>query len=302
MMLAIRSGATLAIVAVLALAGGRPATAGAPADGITYEEGNLSITTTADRTGILRVGLIHFSPAKPIDAEIIMGGHTFSTIYRVSSVSETELIGATTTTACAQTFCVTSDPEPFLLSGPVDTPPGPDDTLFFGTVASGGRITVAMSSGEVTAFILEGAPLACPLDIHAFDFFVFSEDPLVFVEQGVFNHVELSLVEVEQPEDQVLTGKLRFCGDFAWTAELVSPPAATPAPATTTPPPTSAGVAPTSAPVTNGMPAPTSTVLASQLPAAGAPTDGASNALPVVFAIAGALLLGGGLFAARRRA
>lgn len=305
MMLTIRSGATLAILVLLALAGGlaRPATAGAPAVGITYEDGTLSITTTADRTGILRAGGVHFDPPKPVDAVIFIGGITLFSEYRVSSVSETELRGTVTRGSCIPNYpCVPGPPESFLLRGPVDTPPRPSDMLFVGTFDSGGTITVSMRAGDVvTAFILEDAPPNCPLNIHAFDFF--SGDPVVLVERGVGNYVNLYLTEVERPDDRTLTGKIGFCGEFSWTAELVVGPTTTPPPVTPTPPPpTSSAVAPTSAPAAAATPAPTSAVLASQLPSAGAPPDDASSILPAVIAIAGALLLGGGLFAARRRA
>ena len=316
MILAIRFGTALAILAVLALAGGLApsASGGGPAAGITYEGDSLSITTTADRTGILRIDQVHFDPAKPIDAVLFIGGITLFSRYQVSFVSETELRGTVTTGSCIPNYpCVPNPPESFLLSGPVDTPPGPNDTLFAGTVDSGGSITVAMRAGNVTAFILEGVPLEpCtepdnPLDIHAFDFF--SGDPVVLVERLPADYYTVWLTEIERPDNQTLVGMIWACQVyFPWTAELVSPPTATPAPVTPTPTsPMSTAIAPTSAPATAATPAPTSavlgsTVLASQLPAAGAPTDDASNTLPVVFAIAGALLLGGGLFAARRRA
>lgn len=175
------------------------ALAGAPAsltfNGTTADGGEISMTFTPDRVGIERVSIkrlrssdpchddplsrtVYFDPAAEPIGDFLVSIRSSPSMQSATVVSFTGSLSAANELTGAYEFgslgCGGSDPVPFILTGPVDTGPGPNDHIFMADVGNAqGSITVALDPAmeNVTAARLDSVALPpCtdpdnPLDI-----------------------------------------------------------------------------------------------------------------------------------------
>lgn len=310
-------------LAVLLLITLRPVSAqdGAPEDltfeGPTEAGGTISLTVTEDRTGITRVGLqnvsldgkycspepisevSYYDPPVPItDGEFLFSlrGHvsvhqSWHVGFEGAFVSDIQVAG---TAWYSSLPCETGPEIVWNLEGPVDTPPGPDDLVFFGTVGRGSiTLTADSLGGGVTSLVLDQVSVRpCtekdnPLDVRAF-----FEPPAPVVPPEESFRVRFLLGGAEAPaavtvsgafvdedtvEGTLLMSLLLSCsGEKSWSAQAIFDATATTSPA-----------------------APATAVPLSQLPATG--TGGGQTAVtPVVVLALGAAFLGAAAFARKR--
>jgi len=283
-------GAILGLAAGVALALSllSPASASEPQEDVTFagtfsSEGDLLLTFTPDWTVVTRAELkgatftvpvpggtdlqfvvsrvLYFYPPRPlVDGRLevsvpdqlsgqVRGGVRLEGAF----TSEDELSGTATFVACqlpggCQDWATVS----WNASGPVDTPPGPDDARFAGELEAGGRIalTIDAAGAGVTSLELDGLvigsclPDEAPLTIHTFF------DPAAPLDGfGGLVQTRDALQSLHLTggfaDEQTLAGTLQFtdlyAGDCAvqtsWRAE-VEPPSTPTATATAAPTPT----------------------------------------------------------------
>jgi hypothetical protein len=239
--------------------------------------------------GALTVGVPDISGSLPHRQTVHLDG---------AFVSENEASGTARYCVFTNVEVCTLDEVTWSASGPVDTPPGPDDIVFEGSVeGENGRValTTDPSRTTVTSLTLEAVSMPpCtdpdnPLDVPAF-----FEPPLPIAPgdgsfQGGFTMTSLDQVSITGTllDGAHAEGTLRFqrsllfggCEvELAWSAQVPPPPSPTPTPTQTQP--------------ATPLPGPTSTPQPAELPQAGADGGGQSGLASALFGLAGLVLLG----------
>ena len=331
--------ALIAVVICAAAAAPRPADGSFPGF-VTYRAvaggGTIAITFTEDLTGVTRIALdgVTFSSAEPACSgtvsvvryfdppEPVTGGNFAALLVPAGlstndvdfvSVNGSVLNGSASGSASyglavAPEVGCTSDALPYVATGPVDTPPGPEDVPYSGAIegASGGfALTLSADGDAVTSATFDELLMPCE-EAVAINAAAFFEPPVpVDPATGEFTFV----VAVHEPDvgspiiralffSGVVDGKGGIAGtvdfnqvgvfcfltDIPWSAQLAS---ATPTPtASATPPP--------------ATPSPTSASAPVALPDTGSRSDGAATNEAVLallavmglgFAVSGALRL-----------
>jgi hypothetical protein len=342
----LRTNAITGIAIAVAMAlGGAGVDAGAPEDlnfAGSAGGGTLSITTTADRSGVLRAELnnVAFSSLKGCDAtasavryydppEPIGAGSFSITLWFIgatsgavdyvnvqgSFASETTLSGSAVYTAAfgPEEGCF-SDPVSWSAGGPADTPPGPDDLLFEGSlVGTDGAISLTTNAERtgITSVTLDGAALPCAPDDGLVDVRAFLEPAASFDQPVTISFTPSDpldshglTITVEQPDAQTLGGTIASfwpipscSGETGFLLQLVPGPTPTSTATAPTTPPAPTTPAPTAA---RAEQTPAATAAPVALPETGGSGGAGATAWWVVPGVVGLALVGGAAIVGRR--
>ncbi len=201
--------------------------------------GTMLLTVTADRAGVTRVELdeavffwkisrvLYFDPPRPIvdgQFELSVPDNLFGQVRGFVEVrggfeSDTELAGTATFVVCSP-GCDDWRTVDWNLAGPLDTPPGPDDTIHVASI-EGDTGTLALTTdaaGNLTSFALKRVTFPPCLE-RAVSLRAFFDPPgplderagiLVAFQEGLF---PVALLDVERTADK-LSGSLALSAGF----------------------------------------------------------------------------------------
>jgi hypothetical protein len=306
--------------------------------------GTIRITTKAD--GIVRADLdgVIFSSTTGCNAtvsavryydppESLLGGGFSFTLWFIGATSGAtdyvNVVGgfssgntlsgtATYTAAFAPEQGCVSDPVSWNASGPVDTPPGPDDPLLEGALSgTEGAISITIDDDRagITSITLAGAELPCIPNGEAVDVRAFFEPPAAFDETAVISFTPsdpldsfLLAVSIDQLDSELISGSIESrhpisacTGSTAFTTQAVPTPTPTSVQPTTGPgSPTGPATSSDGTPGARATPAATAGPIALPEAGRGAGGDGGASVWWVPVALGAVLMAGAVLVRATR--